>query len=167
MPQPPLLPLETLARVLRLARIDGMGVVVFAGLYALLAAASGDTTGAVIGLLGAGAGALELHGAGLLRHGESRGMSWLIASQPFLLAVIFAYCLYRWTHFVIPPLPDELRPMITLSAQQWGMSLEEYFQFVNRLTSLLLAIVSTVYQGGMTVYYLRRRHAVARALRGE
>ena len=39
MQQPPLLPEETLARVLRLARFDGMSVLVLGGMFALIAAA--------------------------------------------------------------------------------------------------------------------------------
>ena len=164
MPQPPLLPEETLERVLRLARFDGLGIVVFAALYALMTAMAGNPTAAVLGLLAAGAGAVELHGASLLRHGEPRGITWLIGSQPFLWCVVAAYCVFRWTHFVIPPTPDAMRPMIELSAQQWGMTVEEYFRFVNRITCVALLVASLAYQGGMMIYYFRRRHAIARAL---
>src|SRR5678816_1370684 len=88
MQQPPLLPEETLARVLRLARFDGMGALVLGGMFALFAAAARDFPFAAIGLLAAGAGAVELHGAALLRQGDRRGMQWLVASQPYLLLVI-------------------------------------------------------------------------------
>jgi hypothetical protein len=161
---PPLLPQETLERVLRLARFDGLSVVVFAALYALTTAMAGNATPAVIGLLAAGAGALELHGVSLLRHGEPRGITWLIGSQPFLWCVVAAYCAFRWTHFEMPPVPDTMRPMIALSAEQWGMSVEQYFRFVNQITCIALLLVSLAYQGGLMIYYFRRRHAIARAL---
>ena len=57
MQQPPLLPAETLVRVLRLAKFDGLSVLLIAGVFALLAATAGDFSGALVGLLAAGAGA--------------------------------------------------------------------------------------------------------------
>ena len=69
MQQPPLLPEETLVRVLRLAKLDGMGSVVLGTVFALMAAGAQEAPFAVIGLLAAGAGAIELHGASLLQEG--------------------------------------------------------------------------------------------------
>lgn len=144
--------------------MDGLGVLLFASLYAVLSAASGSVYGAAIGLAAAGAGAVELHGVALLRHGDSRGMKWLIASQPFLLAAIFAYCAFRLTHFEMPPIPETFRVLIEQTAQQLGLTVEEYARMVNRWTYRCLAVASLAYQGGMTLYYLRRRNAVAIAL---
>ena len=74
MPQPPLLPEVILMRVLRLARFDGMGALMLGGMFALVAASARDFPFAAIGLLAAGAGAIELHGAALLKEGQPRGM---------------------------------------------------------------------------------------------
>jgi hypothetical protein len=164
MQQPPLLPAETLVRVLRLARFDGLGALVLGTLFALMAAGAHDVSFAIIGLLAAGAGALELHGASLLREGEKRGMQWLIASQPFLLLVIWCYCGLRLAHFEMPPLPEGLSELATLSAAQWNMSVEQYFRLLNTLTVAVLAVVALVYQGGLTVYYWRRQRTVAQAV---
>jgi hypothetical protein len=161
---PPLLPQETLERVLRLARLDGTSVLVLGAVFAIMMAAGGERAFAVIGLLAAGAGALELHGAGLLRSGEPRGMRWLMASQPFLLLVIYGYCTLRLTHFEMPPVPERFQEALQQSAQQFGLTLEEYFRMVNRLTAQIVAGVATLYQGWMLVYYVRRRRAVERAL---
>src|SRR5580700_100147 len=65
--QPPKLVSEILRSVLRVARFDGVSVLVLAGFFALVSAASGDVSGAAFGLLIAAAGAIELHGMGLLR----------------------------------------------------------------------------------------------------
>src|SRR5262249_17978142 len=100
---PPLLPQETLLRVLRVARFDGTGALILGGTFALMMASEHDFPFAAIGLLAAGAGAIELHGAALLKQGESRGMSWLVASQPYLLLVILAYCALRLWFVQIPP----------------------------------------------------------------
>ena len=164
MQQPPLLPAETLARVLRLARLDGLSVLLIAGVFALLAAMAGDLSGALIGLLAAGAGAVELHGVSLLEEKEPRGMDWLIGSQLFLLFSILAYCAVRMAHLELPPVPDMFVPVIDASAQQFGMSREEYMTFVQRLGLQTVAVVSFFYQGGLAVYYFRRRDPVTRAL---
>lgn len=167
MPQPPLLPEETLVRVLRLARFDGMGALGLGGMFALAAAASGDFPFAAIGLLAAGAGAVELHGAALLRQREPRGMAWLVASQPFLLVVIFSYCALRLWLVELPPVPDAFKGVFAASAQQWGMSVPAYQHALNRITVLAVAIVAVGFQGGMMLYYLRRRKPVAQALAAE
>jgi len=164
MQPPPLLPEETYSRVLRLAKFDGTGVLALGALFAVLAASGGEAHFAIVGLLAAGAGAIELHGATLLQQGESRGTRWLVASQPFLLAVIYAYCVLRLTHFEMPPVPDRFREALEATAGQLGLTIEEYFRFVNRLTAQIVAGVATIYQGWMTVYYLRRRAAVEQAV---
>ena len=161
---PPLLPEVTLARVLRLAKFDGTSVLVLGGMFALMAAASGHFPLAVIGLLAAGAGAIELHGAALLRQSDERGMLWLVASQPFLLVVILSYCALRLWIIEIPPAPEQFQALFAAGASQWGMSMHDYLQTLNRMTASAVAIVAIGFQGGMTFYYLRRRAPVARAL---
>lgn len=164
MRQPPLLPEETLVRVLRIARFDGLGALILGALFALMAAAAQEGPFAVIGLLAAGAGAIELHGVSLLREGEVRGLRWLIASQPFLLLVIWSYCGLRLVHFEMPPLTDGLVQLAAVSAQQWGMTVDDYFRTLNAITIAVLAFIALVYQASMTIYYLRRRGPVAKAL---
>lgn len=167
MQQPPLLPEVTLARVYRLARVDGTGVLVVAGFFAFVSAGSGDYLGAMVGLLVAGAGALELHGAALLRQAEERGITWLVGSQFFLLLSILGYCGVRLLHLELPPVPDELRPVLETSAAQIGLGVEEYLERVYRLGLWTVALVSLLYQGGMMLYYLRHSDAVYRALNAE
>jgi hypothetical protein len=164
MQQPPLLPEETFARVLRLARFDGMGALVLGGMFALFAAAARDFPFAAIGLLASGAGAIELHGVALLRQSDPRGMRWLVASQPFLLTVILCYCGLRVWLIDIPPVPESFQTLFAMSARQWGMSVEEYQHTLNQITALAVAIAAVGFQGGMMIYYLRRRESVYRAL---
>ena len=162
--QPPLLPEETLHRVQRVARLDGMGALALGAIFALTAAAAGEFSFTVIGLLAAGAGAIELHGLTLLQRGEARGMNWLVASQPFLLFVVFVYCALRLWLVELPPIPESFRALFETSAQQWGMSVAEYQHALNRITLLAVAVVASGFQGAMTLYYLRRRKVVAEAL---
>lgn len=164
MQQPPLLPEETLSRVLRLAKFDGTGALVLGGLFALTAAAGRHFPFTAIGLLASGAGAIELHGTALLRRGEPRGMNWLIASQPFMLVVILSYCALRLWLGDVATAPEQFQALFAASAAQWGMTMEDYLQTLNRITALVVAVVAFGFQGGMTFYYWRRRAPVRQAL---
>ena len=164
MSQPPLLPEETFARVIRLAKSDGFGVLAFSGLFAVLAATGGDSSGAMVGLIVAGAGAVELHGAGLLQAGEGRGMRWLIGSQLFLLVAILGYCALRLVQVELPPIPEEMQSLVESSAQQADLPVPDYLLLVYRVSFGFVALAAVIYQGGMTIYYLRRRAAVRQFL---
>jgi len=165
--RPPLLPEETLSRLYRIARIDGTGVLVLASAFALAAAIMGDLLGTVIGLLVAGAGAVELHGTHLLREGYASGLRWLIASQLSLLWVVLAYCMFRLVNFQPELIDLAITPDLRASFLQLGYSPEALDQLVERIyyvTYSLVALVTLVYQGGMALYYSRRRAAVVQAI---
>lgn len=165
--QPPLLPAETLARVMRMARLDGTGVLALAGAGTLGLAAMGDRSGAFIGLLVAGAGAVELHGAGLLRNGESRGLRWLVASQLYLLVAVLAYVGLRLTSYdpalINLVMTDSLRQRY-LDAGLEPDQIDRVVQLSYYLTYALVGLLTLAYQGGMAIYYWRRRRAVTQAL---
>ncbi len=164
MSQPPLLPSEALARVIRLAKFDGYSVLVLGGLFALSSAAVRHFPLTTIGLLAAGAGAVELHGVALLRRGAPRGMAWLIASQPLLIVVLLAYAALRLWWLEIGPLPDAVRVMFVVHAERLQVSTEDFVAGINRVMAVAVALIALIFQGGMLIYYLRRRKAVARAL---
>lgn len=166
MPKPPLLPEEVLLRTLRLARFDGLSVLALAGSFALVSALDHRTSLALVGLAAAGAGAVELHGVGLLERGEPGGLRWLLASQPILLAAVLAYCAVRVWFSTLPPLPEGFQDLIRLGAEQLGLSVEAYQTLLLRLTMGTLAIASVALQGGMFICYWRRRPVIRRALAG-
>lgn len=167
MKAPPFLPQEVLARVLRLARFDGLSVVAVAGSLALVAAIVGDRVGAVVGLLVAGAGAIELHGDSLLAHGDKRGIDWLVRSQLVLLTAILGYCALRLTHPDLTPLRRAVTDDMKEQLDMIGWSVDQFLQLVYRLTYVCVAFVTTLYQGGMAIYYWRQRRAVHEALTSE
>jgi hypothetical protein len=163
--RPPFLPAQALQRVIHIARLDGMGVLAIAGLFALASALMHDQVGTLIGLVVAGAGAVELHGVALLRHGIERGMHWLVGSQVLLLVVVLAYVLLRLTHvdtaMMKPLLTEQQRQAIAQS----GMGVDAFLRMVYIGTYAMVGVATVLYQGGLTVYYQRRRAAVAVALR--
>jgi hypothetical protein len=164
MKAPPLLPEETLRRLLRVARFDGLCVLALPGLFALLSAGVGDTFGALVGLLVAAAGAVELHGADLLRAGEPRGQGWLIISQLYLMAVIVGFCAWQLTHVDLTLWRMAVTPEVRASLVQLGMTEDEFLAATYRIGYRLIAFITIVYQGALAFYYLRRRDAVYRAL---
>jgi hypothetical protein len=166
MKPPPLLPDETLHRVLRVANFDGISVLAVAGTLALASASIGDFVGAAIGLLVAAAGAIELHGAGLLRAGERRGMNWLVASQPYLAAVVLCYCILRLGNYDATMLRQAMTADLRQSLADAGMEEERFLRMVYAGSYAILAIGTLIYQGLMTLFYYRRRGAVIAAIDG-
>ena len=172
---PPLLPEEVLDRTQTLARRNGWSIVLVAGLAALSSAAQHDVINAVLALLAAGCGAMEIHGAGLLRLGEPRGTGWMIRGELLLLVVIVIYCSVRLLH----PNLDELRAAFQLSLkvpggeerwreiQQLGFTEEEWVLLLNKMVAITFAFVSFFYQGGMAICYAKRKRAIDLALGAE
>ncbi len=166
--KPPPLPAETLRRVIKIARLDGMSVIVVAGLSALLAAAMGDLVSAIVALLVTAAGCGEWHGAKLLRRSDIRGLDWLVRSQLYLLSVILSYAVTRLASYD----PEYVRSLVTPEMnqifQQAGLSLDDIMPMVRTAfyaTYGTLAVVTLIYQGGLALYY-RRRAAIVRTALG-
>ena len=172
--KPPLLPAQIVARMLRVARLDGGSVLVLCGALAIASAWYGDFTGAVIGVLIAGAGAFELHGAGLIKAGEPRGLNWLIASQLYLLATILSYVGWRLMSYDPAAIRRLLEPVLhnpEVQAQFDEAGVTEADVLATLRTYYftgfkMVAAGTLLYQGGMALYYHRRRAAVAAALAG-
>jgi hypothetical protein len=168
--QPPKLVSEILRSVLRVARFDGVSVLVLAGFFALVSAASGDVSGAAFGLLIAAAGAIELHGMALLRAIDRRGMTWLVGSQLYLMTVVLGYVAYRMANSDTDPLVKMVKSAVAtdgVELQQAGLDPAKVmadFPGQLRLLYLAVAALTIIYQGGMAIYYLRRRAAVGAAL---
>ncbi len=163
---PPLLPVQALRRVVRVARLDGMVVLTLSGLFALACAAGHDELGTIIGLLVAGAGAVELHGVALLRHGAERGMRWLVMSQLLLLVVILCYVGLLLTHIDT----STMKPLFTeaqrLQLAQAGMNFEHFLRMIYIAGCAIVGVGTLIYQGGLAIFYHRRRAVVAEALKG-
>jgi hypothetical protein len=156
-------------RVLRVARFDGLGVLIVAGGAALISASYKDVSGAVVGLLVAAAGAIELHGVSLLRARSASGMRWLVSSQIYLVATILAYVGFRLAR------PDVAYILQFISASpaadvfeqaavQQGVTLKQFILDSFQQFYICVAVLTVLYQGGMTLYYLKRRNAVEVAL---
>lgn len=158
--------------MLRVARFDGLSVLLVAGGCALVSAGAGNVQGALIGVTVALAGALELHGVSLLQHGDARGIDWLVGSQIFLLVTLLGYCGWQLTHVELEPLRVAFHSSLRMplmqqlwaANQELGMTEDTFLRQMNTMTYACLAVATLIYQTGMAVYYLRRREPVTRAL---
>src|SRR4051794_10202959 len=91
--KPPLTPEEQLLRVLRVARTNGLSVVIIAGLGTLLSI--GDWLGMAVGAAVVWGGWMELAGRKQLVRGDASGVRLLVRSQWVVLAAIEVYCVMK------------------------------------------------------------------------
>lgn len=172
--RPPLLPSEVLRRMLRVARFNGSCVLALAGICAFVSASYHDVHGTTVSLLVAGAGAIELHGAGLLAHREERGLRWLVSAQVYLMFIMLAYVAYSLQH---PDIAGFKRLLAAAASDyslstgdlrqavlQSGMTVDEFLRSTYQLVYLLVGAATVIFQGAMGIYYARRQPAVAKAL---
>jgi hypothetical protein len=171
---PPLLPAEVLRRVLRTARFDGTSILVVAAAFAFGSAMLHDTHGTIVSLMVAGAGAIELHGAGLLSHGEERGLRWLVTAQIYLMFVMLSYVTYSLHHVDLAGFKHLLRSTaadmgmptdeLRQTAVQSGLTLDDFLRSGYELFYLLVGLATVLFQGAMAVYYARRQPPISQAL---
>lgn len=167
MSQPPPLPGEKARRALRIARIDGLILVILAGGFALVSSACADLPGAVAGFAAAACGYMELRGRHRLQNGDASGTKLLIGCQLALLGVILLYVVYQY--FCYDPAPaltriDSLLADTTESAGLGKTGLAELLgltpvqlnhlaRLVVKGSCLLVGALSLLFQGGMAFYY--------------
>ncbi len=167
LPKPPPLPSEILFRVIRIAGLDGRLVLWTSGAFALISAAGHFSLGALTGLAAAGTGAIEVHGATLLARTDSRGLNWAIRAQLLLLLTILFYCIARLMTFDPVFIRSQLTPDIQAYIAQSGMTTDQFIILMRQfwlVAYIVVAVVSVIYQGGLAVYYARRRQAINQAL---
>ena len=117
--------------------------------------------GAGIGVLVAGAGAVELHGVTLLRHSDARGMTWLVNSQCLIMLSMLGYCALRLAHPQLEPLRATVTDEMKQQLEIIGWSVDHFIGLVYRFTYFAVSLATVLYQGGMAIYYFRRRGPVA------
>ena len=175
MPPPPP-PEEILHRVIKLSRLNGWSVVLFAGLCAVGSLALGDFLGALVGALVAFGGSLEVRGCRMLQRDDAGGMRWLVRSQLAVLAVIWAYAFSRLLSFNDQMLREALshrlvRQLLHLlmgpALDELGFTLEDALPLVRLFLCVLygsVLLTTLIYQGGLALHYRHRTPAVVAAL---
>jgi hypothetical protein len=171
MASPPPLPndkAKVLSRVLRLAGLEGKSVIFLAGCSVMLAAIGRDWPVMLVSGVAVWAGMITLQGTKRLGAGDARGgMDRLVRGELVLLAAILSYVgilFFRYaTGGVNAIISDFTRTMLD-AAGHWGPDDRREYAHNFKLFYGLLAALSVVFQGGLALYYHRRRAAVAEAL---
>ncbi|MDB6092533.1 MAG: hypothetical protein JWM32_95 [Verrucomicrobia bacterium] len=169
--KPPPLAQETLRRVLRMARFDGLGLVIVAGLAAPVSLMFGDLMGFMFSVLVVAGGLMELSGRTLLVRGDINGLRRLERSQLLVLTVIVVYCARQLFSFDLETTMGQLTPYST-TLGEFGVDLAPLLPLIRAYLPIgmytlygLVAFVTLLYQGGMVLYYRRRAAAVTEALK--
>ncbi|WP_145929035.1 hypothetical protein OH491_07665 [Termitidicoccus mucosus] len=172
--KPPPLPGDILNRVILVASVDGRLLLITLGALAVMFAMGGNIAGALVCVLAAGTGAMELHGASLLGGGDSRGIGWLVRAQLLLMALILFFTGWQLTHYdpafyaahsdeMFERLPGWYKKMLDnngMTRADLPMLLKAgYMMFFTTVGCLTIA-----YQGLLALYYHRRRIPIEIAL---
>ena len=158
---------KTLQRVLLVSALDGWSVIGIAALGTLLALALGDLSSLITGLLLVAAGIVELRGRGQLLRRNAGGMRLLVRAQLSLLAVILVYCVTRLGSFDQGLVLDYLTPAMEAMLKDNGLERADIVPAVQMLFYVVhgtVALVTILFQGGLTLYYRSRTAKVTEAL---
>jgi len=161
MKKPPPTPEEQLQRVLRVAKTNGLSVVIIAALGTLISL--GDWLGMAVGVAIIIGGRMELAGRKQLLRGDATGVRQLVRSQWVVLGAIEVYCLMKLGFDRDHGVSQELRSaMIEMGIDM--VQLEPSLRLAFYGTYGAVALITFVYQGGMARYYGRRAGVVQEAI---
>ena len=150
-----------LARAAALARSNALGYAIFGGLTIVVAVFGPDVLGLAIGAIVAGVGAAQLRAVPRLRHGDSAAPRAMARNELVLLGGIIGYCVLKLT--VLRESGDELQAQVG-DTSGLGMDLGELVDSLNTTVYSTFIAVTLLYQGGLALYFLRRRPMVERYL---
>jgi hypothetical protein len=77
---------------------------------------------------------------------------------------LLAYCAFQLSHPQLAALRRAAGPMLEDQLAASGLNPDEFLTFLYRLVYYCVAAATIAYQGGMSLFYLRQRKAVAEAL---
>jgi len=168
MPSPTLSSAEkTLQRILTISRLNGWSVIVISALGSLLALAIGDLLSVFIGLLILAAGLMEIRGHRHLKRRNPAGLTLLVRSQLFLLAVMLVYCAGRLGSFDADTALASLTPDMEVMLTEAGLDKSALLPLVRTAFFALysvIAAITLIYQGGLALFYRSKAKSVAEAL---
>jgi hypothetical protein len=170
MAKPP--PEHRLQRVLMVSKMDAVCLVAVAAPAALLSLMFGDQLGAFAGLGIAVAGGIEWNGRRRLMQRDASGIGWLCAAQLGVMSVVLLYATaISWQgdgSRLLAMLPEMTRQQLSdiiPDPTYLPTYLNTLFLNVQRLMAAAVALATLVCQGGLALYYLCSRSAVASVFR--
>lgn len=150
-----------LARAAAMARSNALGYAVFGALTVLVALFGLDVLGLTIGAVVTGVGVAQLRAAPRLRHGDLATPRALARNELVLMGGILCYCLLKLT--LLRESGADLEAQVG-DISGLGLSLGELTDTLNTTMYSTFLVVTLLYQGGLALYFLRRRPIVERYL---
>jgi len=147
-----------LARAASLGRKHGMSLALFGALTLALSALGPDYVGLSIGAVVLATGLVEWRVAPRLVHADASAPRILARSECTLLAAIVVYCLLQLT--TARSSGEELARQVG-GTGDLGIDVAEMAESFTLLVYVTVMAVALAYQGGMALYYLRRRAMIA------
>jgi hypothetical protein len=151
---------KKIQRAIKLSRLNGWSVAGFAGLCAVVVLPLGSFFGFVVGFAVALSGIMELRGHALLKQRSVSSIPWLVGSQVYLIAVLWAYASYNIMHFDAEDPWARFSPGfkdLILSINPDVYLVEAMLKIAYSATYFSLIIAVLLYQGGLCLYYLSRK----------
>lgn len=146
-----------LARAANLGRSNARGYVAIGALSLLVNAIWPDVLGLAISVIAVAVGAAQLSAAKKLRRADPTAPRSLARNELMLMGGIIAYSLVKLT--TGPGL--DLRGV---DASELGINLNELADATNTIAYATFIAVTLIYQGGLALYFLRRRPMLERYL---
>lgn len=169
---PPVLPGRKLERVLRIARANSLAVMLCSGLSLLLSLPGEAWVFAAFAAMAVLCGWMEWDGHKRLLARDAGGLTWLIGAQACLYTVIVGYALWRLRFFnadaywaeIPPPARENILGQMTAAGLNPDTDRELLLRMMNFVVCAALVGASTLYQGGLALWYRLQQRAVQEAL---
>jgi len=150
-----------LARAAAVARSNSLGYTVFGALTLLMALFGPDVLGLSIGAVVTGVGVAQLRLVPRLRHADPAAPRALARNELVLMGGIIVYCLLELTLF--RESGADLQAQVD-DTSGLGLDIGELTDALNTTIYSTFLGVTLLYQGGLALYFLRRRPIVERYL---
>lgn len=151
-----------LARAAGLARSNARGYVLFGALTLVVAIAFGlDPLGLAIGAIVTGIGVAQLRAARRLAAADPSAPRALARNELLLMGAIAGYAVLKLT--LLRETGEDLEAQLG-DTGALGVDIAELAQSMNTLLYTTVLAVTLLYQGGLALYFLRRRPALERYL---
>lgn len=150
-----------LARAANLGRSNARGYAAFGALTLLFAALGPDALGLAIGTIVTGVGIAQLRATKQLRGADPAAPRAMARNELVLMGGIAVYALLKLT--LLRETGEDLQAQVG-DTSALGISFTELTQSLNTLVYATVLAVTVIYQGGLALYFLRRRSMLERYL---
>ena len=145
-------------KIMRISTINAWSVTFIAGAFAVLSLAAWSVPGVIVGGAVTVAGPLELQGNKSLQTDPSRARMWMMGSQLWLMLCVLSYCAWRLLSldpenpFVVFGDAAQVFELVAILGIPKGYLAPLFIQAFY-ITYGLIAGLTILFQGGLTIYY--------------